>query len=291
MARFSDVDVFLAVAIAGSFRGAVVTLGISRSTVSRAIRRLETHLGESLFLRDKRSVRLTDAGVEYYKYARQAAIALAEGERSVGALSGALQGLIRISAPKALGPEILGPICSGFLAKYPRVTIALDLTNRLVNPLRDEIDVAIRLGQRLDDSELVSQKLASVPIIAVVNPQLADLIHVTDDVPWIAFTPRGTRILTPPGSPKRLQMRLSVNSLSTAISIAEQGAGLLVTSEILVLSRIHRGTLVRVLKDWSLPAVQIRALYPEARLQPLKVRVFVEYVRLMLANWRDHTMG
>ncbi len=77
MARFSDVDLFLGVADAGSFRGAAAKLGVNSSTISRGIQRLEEHLGVPLLMRNTRNTKLTDAGAEYVRHAKRAAVSLA----------------------------------------------------------------------------------------------------------------------------------------------------------------------------------------------------------------------
>ncbi|MBX2802918.1 MAG: LysR family transcriptional regulator [Myxococcales bacterium] len=284
MARFSDVDVFLAVVEAGSFRGAVASLGVTRSTVSRAIQRLEDHLAASLFLRDTHSVRLTDAGAAYHQHASRAQVALAEAERAVASTTGEVEGLLRISGTPALGPAMLAPACASFLGLHPKVSIELSLTDRLVNPLQEDVDLAVRTGSRLSDSELTSRRLTSASLIAVATPELAAVLDVRAQVPFVEFLPLGLSRYGEPSVP--LHVRLRVDDYLSVVQAVLQGAGVGVTSELLVAEHLQTGRLVRVLPDWALPEARFWAVYPKARVQPVKLRAFVDHLATSVARAR-----
>jgi len=112
--------------------------------VSRAVARLEAHLGAPLFVRDQRALRLTEAGLEYRAFAAAAAAALDEGERAVEASSGTIRGTLRVSAPRALGEVCVAEMLGAFLDRHPQVSVELALSDDLVRFSTENVDVAIR---------------------------------------------------------------------------------------------------------------------------------------------------
>ncbi len=263
MARFTDVDVFLAVAEAGSFRGAAGRLDVSKSTVSRAITRLEKHLGSPMFMRDTTSVRLTDAGVAYRRGACRAAAALTQAEAAAREVTGEVTGVLTLTAPPALGPGTLAGVIADFLARHPELRIELVLTDRIVNPILDGVDIAIRTGRRLTDSSLKSRRLADVRIIAVAAPGVAAKIAERPaTVPTVVFVHGTAAVHRYPLPPVPLQERLHVDDYLTLKDAAVHGVGVAVISDLLVRDELADGTLVRVLERWKLPTARVWAVYP-----------------------------
>lgn len=272
MARFTDVDVFLAVADIGSFRGAATRLSITRSTVSRAVARLEAHLGTPLFLRDTATVRLTDAGAAYKRGARRAAAALTQAERDAKAVTGEISGTIRLTAPRAFGP-VATRCVTRFLAEHRDIQIDLLLTDRMVNPILDDVDIAMRTGSRLADSDLKSRKLVDLAMIAVASPEIAEIVTTSDTpVPAVSFVRPSGEVWRYSGAPRPLALKLTVNDFHALKQAVLEGLGVGVISRGLVLDELVAGRLVQVLPSWRLPTGKIWAVYPARGLQPLKLR-------------------
>ena len=279
MARFTDVDVFLAVAEAASFRGAATRLEITRSTVSRAIARLEAHLGTTLLLRDNASVRLTDAGAAYRAWARRAATALTEAERAARSVSGEVSGTIRLTAVPAFGPVAIMPIVAEFMAQHPDVVVDVLLTDRMVNPILDDVDIAVRLGQRLADSELKSRKLADLDVLAVASPELAASLDGLSVVPSVEFVPEHGHMWRYEGAPALVQPRLKVNDYLSVLAALEAGAGVGVVSRVLAADALAAGRLVQIWPEWKLPGGKVWAVYPARGRVPLKIRLMLDALR------------
>ncbi len=277
MARFSDVDAFLAVADVGSFRGAAQRLDVTRSTVSRAVARLEDHLGTALFLRDTASVRLTDAGAAYKRGARRAAVALTEAESAARSVSGEISGRIRVTAPPAFGPRWLTKIAAKFLADHPDVAVELVLTDRLVNPILDEVDIAVRTG-KLADSDLKSRRLASLEMVAVATPDVAAKIAGKQVVPSVAIARADGSIWRYEGAPVDLQQRLVVDDYLALRDALLRGVGVGVISNILIQEELAAGTLVRVMPKWKLGGGRLWAVYPGRGTTPAKLRRMLDYL-------------
>lgn len=277
MARFTDVDVFLAVAAVGSFRGASQRLRVSKSTVSRAIARLEAHLGTPLFMRDTTSVHLTDAGVTYRRGACRAAAALAEAEAAAREVSGEVRGVLRLTAPPALGPGTLSRVLADFLEQYPALRIELNLTDRVVNPILDGVDIAIRTGSRLVDSDLKSRRLAQVHLWAVASPAVAKRIESQpSSVPAAVFARNGTVVHRYDTPPIPLQERMQVTDYMALREAAIEGVGVVVISDLLVREHVQDGRLVRVFARWKLPQGHVWAVYPSRGKPAVKTEAMLQ---------------
>lgn len=275
MARFTDVDIFLAVAEAGSFRGAAARLAVTRSTVSRAIARLEDHLGTTLLLRDTASVRLTAPGLAYRRWARKAATALVEAERAARFATGAVSGTIRLTAPRALGPGHVVPILGRFLRDHPDVDVELLLVDRMVNPILDGVDLAVRTGPRLADSDLRSRRLADVELVAVASPELAGALPDMEVVPMVCFVGRDGNLHEYEGGPPRAHP-LRVTDYLGLMDAVVHGVGIGVLSRRMVGDALQSGRLVEVLPDWALPSGRIWAVYPARGTLPARLRLLLD---------------
>lgn len=274
MARFTDVDLFLAVADAGSFRGAAEVLAVTSSTVSRGVQRLEHHLGAALFLRDTRNLRLTDAGTVYRRHAQRAAVSLNEAERGVANLADTVTGTLRISCSNVVAQTTIRRVVADFLRDHPNVGIDLVLTARLVNPLLDDIDLAIRVGEKLADSNLRSRVLFRTELLAVATPEIAASIETGASVPYIAFRRLGGAPSVVP--PVAYHTRMSADDYPVALNAVRDGIGVLVADRATVAEDLETGQLVAVLPRWKLGTFTYWAVYPKAGRLPANLRAFLK---------------
>lgn len=158
----------VAIADAGSFKGAALLLNVSTSHVSKAIARLEARLETQLFNRTTRRVALTDTGHSFTEYARQIIRERDELLASVNG-SGEPQGELRITCPISLGERFVEPIVRAFMMRYPRLTVTLNLNNRVIDLVAEGYDLAIRTSQ-VSDPRLMARRIAARPIETVAAP-------------------------------------------------------------------------------------------------------------------------
>jgi DNA-binding transcriptional LysR family regulator len=142
----NDLLIFARVADLGSFSRAAERLGLPKSTVSRRIAWLESHLGERLLLRTTRRQSLTEFGALLLEHARQvvaevdAVTALREHRQAVPS------GRLRVSMPSDFATLLLADMLAAFVAQHPRITLELDLSPRRVDLLGEGYDIAVRMG-------------------------------------------------------------------------------------------------------------------------------------------------
>jgi DNA-binding transcriptional LysR family regulator len=159
---WNDLRHFLAVARTGSTLAAARLLKVNQTTTARRIEALETALGVQLFERRQRGYRLTEAGTEILAGAERV-----EGEaetlaRLLEQRSRRLAGVVRVTTNEAFANMVLTPCLSDFAALYPHVRVEVTVSDRRLDVLRGEADVALRAGARPDEIGLVGKRLADI---------------------------------------------------------------------------------------------------------------------------------
>lgn len=144
--RLKGVDVFVAVAKAGSFTRAAERLNLTGSAVGKAIARLESRLQVRLFERTTRALALTAAGTRYLAVCSGVLGDLEAAEQALRLDGDAPAGRLRIDLPATFGRRIVLPLLLPFFQRYPRVQPVLSFTDRFVDLADEGIDVAVRIG-------------------------------------------------------------------------------------------------------------------------------------------------
>jgi DNA-binding transcriptional LysR family regulator len=150
--KVPDLATFVATAEQGSLSAAARLLETSPAVASASLKRLEADLGTALFIRSTRSMRLTLAGERLLGRSKALLDGLREAEEEVRAGQDAIEGQLQISMPSDLGRHVVLPWLNDFQARYPGVTLRLQLTDRLANIYREPVDIALRFGVPPDSS-------------------------------------------------------------------------------------------------------------------------------------------
>lgn len=287
MDRLHEIEVFIAVADAGSFAKAGARLRLSPPAVTRAISALEDRLGARVFNRTTRSLTITDVGQRFLESARRVLADLDTAEKEAVGEAAMPQGNLTVTGSVTFGRSALAPVVCGFLGQYPRVTASVLLLDRVVNLVEEGIDVAVRIGH-LPDSNLIAKRIGAVHRILVASPDYlarrgapaspADLrLHSV-----IAFTGlmpnREWRFLNgqKPGSVS-LHPTFEINDAVAAIQAAEMGHGITIALSYMVSDQIRDGKLAPVLDTFTLPPQPVHLVYPHARLVAPKIRAFIDF--------------
>ncbi|HRE19983.1 MAG TPA: LysR family transcriptional regulator [Rhabdaerophilum sp.] len=297
MDRLHEIEVFIAVADAGSFAKAGARMRMSPPAVTRAISALEDRLGARVFNRTTRSLAITDVGQRFLENARRILGDLDTAEKEAVGETAVPNGHLNVTASVTFGRSTLAPIVCAFLSQNPRVSVSVILLDRLANLIEEGIDVAVRIGQ-LPDSSLVAKKVGMVRRILVASPDYlarrgnplspADLrLHS-----MIAFTGlmpnREWRFMdSRSGHSVSFMPRLEINDAVAAIGAAEMGDGITIALSYMVADKIREGSLVPVLDEFIPPAVPVSLVYPQTRLISPKVRAFVDFATPRLRTALD----
>lgn len=281
------VRIFVEVVEHGSFTAAAAALGLPKSSVSRAVAKLEQELGATLLHRTTRSLRLTDAGRAYADRARGALQELgAAADRVRGALDEA-RGLVRLTAPPNFG-RMLGELLARFLRAHPHVQLEVTLSNRTVDLIEEGIDLALRAG-RLADSSLVARKIAASAWALYAAPayleqhgrprRIADLARhpcLLFRAPgatarWTLHGPRGAQTVAVTGP-------LSCDELAMLVEACRQGVGIALLPGQAATAAVEAGELVPLLPDFRVTGGALWLVYPPDRRMPRRVELLRDFL-------------
>ncbi|MDX9766958.1 MAG: LysR family transcriptional regulator [Ectothiorhodospiraceae bacterium] len=292
MDKLMQIRVFARVAERGGFSAAGRDLDLSQSAVSKAITALEEGLGSRLVNRSTRAVTLTEAGQTYYRHCRNILDELETAEAAVGVAQSRVGGSLGISAPIPFGLMFVSPRTARFMMLHPDLTIRLDLNDRFVDLAKENIDVAIRLGQT-GDAGVGVRKLGESPFLTVASPdylarrgtplqppELLDhdcLIYGSSPgaVEW--------RFAAGCAEPLRLSGRFRSNNLLAVRDAALAGNGIARLPAWMAGPDIEAGNLRALLPDHPPPSMDIHAVFPSPRRIPAKARLFADFLQDELA--------
>ena len=289
MADLTGIAVFTSVANLGGFTAAAKALGLSKSTVSKQIAKLEERLGARLFNRTTRRLSLTEIGAAYFERCRRIVEEAEEAELAVTQLHSEPVGRLRINAPLSFGLMHVAPLIPDFMARHPALEVAIDVNDRRVDLIEEGIDVAIRVGE-LADSTLVARRLAPCRFAVVASPDYWNRhgrpSHPTDlaDHNCLIYTlrerPNQTRFLDPvaPETPISITVSgtLNANNGDLLMTAALADRGVYISPTFFCGEHLVAGRLEAVLADYPVPVTGIHAMWPPNRHLSAKVRAFVE---------------
>ena len=289
--NISDLQVLMHTARGGTLTAAARALGITPAAASATLKRLEVQLGTRLFERSTRAMRLTSQGQILLDYAVRAFELLAEGESQMDADRATLVGTVRVAAPSDLTRNVLLPMFDEFMAGHPGLQLQLSVGDRLLDVLRDEVDLAIRYGA-LADSRLVARTLAAARPICSASPAYLrrhaaprtpqDLLHHN----CITFDRGGRRhrawrfCRDGQWTEVRVDGDRSADDASLAREWALAGKGVILKSEIDQRRDLDTGALVPLLTEWQTEPYPLHALLPSGRFVPHRVRALVDFLAL-----------
>ncbi|WP_437933364.1 LysR substrate-binding domain-containing protein [Sorangium sp. So ce341] len=279
-----EMRAFLEVARLQSFSAAARALGLTSSSVSKQVARLEERLRVQLLRRTTRRVSLTEAGDLYAERAGRILADVEEAQRAVADLDGTPRGTLRISAPTILGTIRVAPAVLACRAKYPELRIDLDITDRIVDLVAERVDVAVRQAAEISPASLVARRLADDRRVLCASPRylrrhgtprrledLADhdcITHNMEPVPrWTLVGPEGERVIQVSGT-------LRSSDTLTLRDAAVAGIGVANLPDYVVEEHLESGALRRVLPEYGASTRAIFAVY--AAPARAAVRVFVE---------------
>lgn len=290
---------FVAVASHLSFAKAAKALNKDSSVITRRVHALEQHLKVRLFERTTRRMTLTEAGNGYLGRVQAALEELELAESEIQARRAHPHGLLRLSLPLNYGRLWIAPLLPRFLEKYPDVQIDARFSDRFVDLIEENFDVAIRLGV-LPDSGLVARRIGEWQRKLYASPGYLKRWG-TPRRPEDLARHRGLVFAGPECSNAwtftlgrervkvNIPVALTADDASSLAMAAEADMGLLVATEWLLRDQLARGTLVPVLEEWKAGAAGgVHVVFSSSRLVPGKTRAFVDWICEALPGSAGH---
>lgn len=294
----SDLRVFVRVMDRGNFSQAAKDLGLTPSAVSKLVSRLEDRLGVRLLERSTRRLALTPEGETFLERARRIVADIEEAEAEVARVRGAPRGKLRINSGTAFGLHQLTLALPDFLARYPEIDIELSITDRLVDLIEEQTDIAVRSGH-IPEGPFVQRKLADLQRVICAapsylkqrgTPQSAADLKAHDCIvvagPGLSRWPFKTRAGI---DVVDVRPRVVTDNAEAALRMAIEGGGIVRLSDVIVGDPLQRGDLVPLLTaTHHVEPFPLAAIYPAGRNRLPRVAVFIEFLRERFghAPWR-----
>lgn len=298
MRDLNEMQYFAAVAEHGGYAAASRATGVPKSTLSRRIYALEQRLKTQLLHRGTRLFQLTDIGQAYWQHCQAMLIEAEAADAQIAQVQAEPAGLLRLSCPPALMSSEFADLIASFMAAYPKVSVQVEVSNRVVDVLREGIDVAIRVRfPPFPDSGEVTRSLAWSRQRLLVAPRW--LAALSDDVAMTgqAVADRWQRMAIPSlhlgsghepaqwhvvadhGEALTLthQPKLIANDMNTLMSAARAGVGAAALPEVIAGEAMRAGELVEVMPGWQPRAGLLHLAFAGRRGLLPAVRVFIEY--------------
>ncbi len=285
MTKFHDMLAFQSVAQLGSFTGAAKAIGVTTSSVTKGVARLEEHLGVQLLHRSTRAVHLTEAGAAYLERCDQILAELEEAEALLRDSNLAPSGTVRICIPPSFGRTTVVPALGRFFERHPKVKIELNSKGQTASPIEGGYDLTVHSG-RLADSRLINRLLIRGPQKTVAAPAYLERRGTPlrpDDLlehdcitggfgPIWLFGSQGN------SESVRVSGSLITDSGDVIREAALAGLGIAQATWWLFKDDIAAGRLTPVLEAYEKEADPISIVLPANRRTPAKVRVVIDFL-------------
>lgn len=295
MDRFKEVSSFVRVADKGSFAAAAAEEGVTPVVVGRRMDALEKRLGSRLLHRSTRRLTLTEDGAIFLEHCRRVLAEVELAERAVSAGRHAAIGHLVVSAPAGFGRQHVAPHGSAFIKAHPQVRLSFNLSDRVVDLVREGYDLGIRIGGELDPN-YVAIKLASNRRVVCGTPayfRRHGKPETLDDLArhnCLAFNLQGGQqrgwLFQRDGRQVNVRAsgNLDCNDGELLHRWVTEGLGIAWRSTWEIALELERGDLVTVLDEHALPSYDIHAVYPQHRHVPARLRLFVDYLKKTYAR-------
>jgi DNA-binding transcriptional LysR family regulator len=289
------VEVFLRVAQHRSFRKAAAELGVTPSAISQTVRVLEARIGAALFIRNSRSVGLTEAGEQFFARAKPAFEELVAASEVARGLGQRPAGLLRLSAPRAVIPTLLELVTS-FCKAYPEIEVELAASKEVTDLAAEGFDAAIRQGH------LVAPDMVAVPmtppfrLIVVGSPAYfagsSPPAHPNDLRQHACLRWRRSNgalaLWSFNDEDQPLEIAVSgpliASDFPTVLGAALEGLGLAQVPEPLAAVGLRSGELIEVLEAYAPVRPGVFLCYPDRRQVMPKLRAFIDHMKSRTAG-------
>lgn len=294
MDRMTGMETLVSVVESGSFSAAARLLDIGQPAVSKTIAQLEERLGARLLLRSTRGLTPTEAGQAYYDHAKRSIEQADEADFAAKGAASRLSGRLRVSAAVTFARLHIVPKLPLFLEANPELSIDIILDDGNVDLLEHGVDVALRMGS-LNDSTMTARKIGASRRRVVGTPAYfakAGEPRTPADLPShqaVIYEQGGggsawsfTRGAAETSVVVSGRVRVTAAEGVRAAVLADMG--LAVASEWMLAPELASGEVISVLNDWSLPGIDLWALFPTGRMASAKARAFVAFIEDLLAT-------
>lgn len=274
----------------GSISEASRIFDVQPSSISRQLAVLEQELGVRLLNKTTRNTGLTEAGYKYYDFSQRIVSEFDEAKRVVNDLQEKPRGKLKISMTVGFGESVVLPLVAKFMSQYPDIDIKIELTERVVDLVEENIDVAIRSG-RLPDSTMIARRLAFNNFLLCASPNYlaskgmpnspAELVNhqcirygYSRWKDWYLMADERTKLT--------INKAISVNSVNGQKQLVLNDTGLALMPYWAIKNELANGSTIRVMPEHTFSPYEelsaTYAIYLKRDLVSPKTRVFLDFL-------------
>lgn len=287
MDRFLVIEAFVRVAETRSFAEAARQMRLSRSAVTERVQQLEAFVGAPLFVRNTRSVHLSELGQTFLRECAELVGRTDEVVNQMREVTTSPTGRLRVHALPGFVLGHLATLLQEFQARYPQIVLDIVVNDTAIDPVKEGFDCALQIFPPRSE-ELVSRKLFPVRRVFCASPTYlrrwgvprapSDLLR--HRIGWYSGYPTRERVVFhgPKGPPESLDLKptLLSNSVHLLREYALEHAGMVCLPTLVASSAVLSGDLVLVLPKYRLSSFWLSVFYPQAARSSLKLKLFLE---------------
>ncbi|KPZ62495.1 HTH-type transcriptional regulator DmlR [Pseudoalteromonas sp. P1-7a] len=293
--QLKSMVVFAQIVEQGSLTAASKQLGLTRAVVSYHLKKLETQLEVTLLNRSTRTMALTEAGIAYYERCRVITEQANAANQQIENIKSEPQGILKISCPVNVGMQLIVPAINTFKRQYPKIEIDLQLTDDVVDIIKNGFDIAIR-GVALRDSNLQATKLTTMSTCICGSATYFE--HFSKPYTpaelashkWVVYQ-LSSKTLTLSKEGKKydviLQGGISTNNAAARTAFVEAGHGLGRIPLYDAWPKVQAGLLEIILDDYKTKDIELYGVFPPGAAGSKKLRLFIDYLKAYFV--KQHT--
>lgn len=295
MDRLQAMQVFARVVEAHSFTKAADSLAMPASSVTRAIKELETYLGVRLLQRTTRHISLTPDGSLYYDHCRRLLAEIETVESSFPGSAGRPRGKLRVDMTSSFARLFVLPAIKEFQAAYPDVELTLTLGDRTIDLVQEGVDCVIRAGVPQDSAILVARRIAGFEWVMCASPAYIEKYGKPESLDDLqnhhavgflsnrnGLSTHWNFVIDGEECAAQVSERIAVNDTDAYVSSGLEGLGLIRAANYMVIPHLRSGQLQQVLPDLKAPTVPLSVMYPKNRHLSPTVRAFTDWIARLI---------
>jgi DNA-binding transcriptional LysR family regulator len=288
MQDIKPIRVFLKVAEQRSFAAAARSLKMTPASVTRIVAKLEEDLGQQLLVRTTRQVALTSAGATVAARFGPIVEDFDQVSEEIARAVWPDRGRLSINAPMSLGLRLMPSLIDKFRLAYPNISLDVTLTDRLVDIVEENCDLAIRISGPPNDKSTIWRKICEVPCQVIAAPSLFERTPrpiTPDSLDPAACMSYSSSRQAEVWRFEKAGLKRTVSAGSSIVSnngdflyaMARSGNGITILPDFIVKDGIASGAVQTVLADWSVPALWLTLFYPPYEVLPPLVATFTDF--------------
>ncbi|MCH8010043.1 MAG: LysR family transcriptional regulator [Chloroflexi bacterium] len=285
-----QLEAYLQVAEHRNFSRAAEALGLTQPSVTARIQALERDLGESLFERNGRGVRLTEVGESFLPHVQRVLKALHDGKDAVQSLRKLELGTLRLGAAPTISTYVLPALLKEFSSRYPGldVSVRTDYSQQIVQMvLADEVQMGLERGTTHPEVETIPLYSDDVILVTAADDAFAErgsvdiedlatrrLIMFNRGSSYYALVDNALRGAGLPVSPA-----MELDNMEATKKMVEVGLGIAMLPRVAVAQEVERGELREIeIKKMTMPRREVSLIYRRGR--PLS-RAAIAFIKLL----------